>query len=367
MTRIYNEPQLDFCDVLIKPSISKISTRSEVSIIDTFSFCNSPKKLNGIPIFNSNMGVPGSLDVAKKLLENNCFATLHKFYSIEEIENFCSGLNSNLLSRLFLTCGVRKDFKDYKKLKNIIKKYDINICIDVANGYIESVCTLASVIKNDFPELVIMAGNIVTPDLFESYKKSGISILKLGIGNGSVCSTREKTGVGRPQFSTLIECCESAKKLNLLTCSDGGLNVPGDICKALGLADFVMSGSFFAGTDEANGYIKEKCFKTGEVIKGYFGYTDVIEVKKFKEYFGMASEKADTHFYKTPKEKRLYKTYEGRDVLIPYVGPVQSVLDDIFGSLNSALSYTGSKNLKEYKKNIAYYRVNNQFNTKFLL
>lgn len=366
MTRLYTEPQLDFCDVLIKPLKSEITTRAEVSIINTFSFCNSSKTLKGIPIFNSNMGVPGSVGVAKKLLENNCFATLHKFYNLKEIENFCANLTSEQQSRLFLTCGVRKDFKEYKNLKPLIEKYNVNICIDVANGYIKNVCDLASQIKRDFSDLIIMAGNVVTADVFNDYKNSGISIIKLGIGNGSVCSTREKTGVGRPQFSTLLDCCEIANDLKLLTCSDGGLNVPGDICKALGLADFVMSGSFFAGTDEANGYIKEKWFKTGEVKKGYFGYTDVIAVKKYKEYYGMASEKADMHFYKTPKEKRLYKSYEGRDVLIPYTGPIQNILNDIFGCLNSALSYTNSQDLREYKENIVFYKVNNQFNTKFL-
>lgn len=366
MTRLYTEPQLDFCDVLIKPKRTTLNSRKEVSIINTFNFCNSKRILTGIPIFNSNMGVPGSIKVARKMLENNCFATLHKFYSYEEIEDFCKSLNNDQLSRLFLTCGVRKNFKEYKNLKTLIEKYNFNICIDVANGYIKNVCDLSSQIKNDFPDIVIMAGNIVTPEILIDYKNAGISIAKLGIGNGSVCSTREKTGIGRPQFSTLLECCEKADDLELLTCSDGGLNIPADICKALGLADFVMSGSFFAGTDEANGYIKEKYIKTNEVKQGYFGYTDIIEAKKFKEYFGMASQKANVYFYKNSKDKINYKTYEGRDVLIPYTGPIQDILNDIFGSISSALSYTNSKNLYEYKNNISFYRVNNQFNTKFL-
>ena len=189
----------------------------------------------------------------------------------------------------------------------------------------------------------IISNNEFTYDLEveedHSYNIDGIIV------HNSACLTRLKTGVGRPQLSTIMECADAAHQVHGYIMSDGGCNCVGDICKAFcGGADFVMTGSMFAGTDEADGEIVE------------------IEGKKYKQYYGMSSNLAQQKHFDGIKS---YRTSEGREVYIPYTGSIDNVVGDICGGLASCCTYIGSSCIKHMSKHTTFYRVNNQLNTKF--
>lgn len=377
MTQIINDIQLDFQDVLIQPKRSTLCSRKEVDIYRDFG-----KNIIGFPLMNANMATVGNFNIAEILLKNGCFATLHKFYEPEEINNkFLESVlfKNNFLNlhRLFLSVGVRDSFSEFEKIlkynaenpDSLLKK--CSILIDVPNAYIPQVKELVILIKKTYyANNLIMVGNVVTGELTQDLILSGADIVKVGIGPGSQCSTRIKTGVGRPQLSTILECSDAAHQVNGLICADGGITCSGDIVKALGAgADFVMSGSMFASCDESEGEIIEKITHTEYVTsipnnccvlskKGDF-YYEVGIIKKFKEYFGMSSTKAQKEYFGKVEK---YRASEGIISQIPCTGPLQNILDDIFGGIRSAMTYIGARKLKHIPKQTTFYRVSRQVN-----
>lgn len=376
MTQINNDIQLDFQDVLIQPKRSTLGSRKDVDINRDFG-----QAIVGFPLMNANMATVGNFKVAEILLKNGCFATLHKFYEPEEINKFLESIlfKNNFLNfnRLFLSVGVRDCFSEFEKIlkynadnPNSLLKY-CSILIDVPNAYIPQVKELViSIKKSYYANNLIMVGNVVTGELTQDLILYGADIVKVGIGPGSQCSTRIKTGVGRPQLSTIIECADAAHQVNGLICADGGLTCSGDIMKAFGAgADFIMSGSMFAGCDEAEGEIIEKITNIEYVTsipknccilskKGDMHY-EVGIIKKFKEYFGMSSTKAQKEYFGKIES---YRTSEGIVSQIPYTGTVQEILDDIFGGIRSGMTYIGARKIKHIPKQTTFYRVSRQVN-----
>lgn len=342
--RIENEMKLDFKDVLFRPKRSTLRSRSDVDIERELTFKWSKKTFKGMPIIAANMDGVGTFAMAKAFLDDGHGLTsaLHKHYPLEELQKF---YKDNGHESVWYSVGMVK--ADEEKLEEFIKaggKPD-KICIDVANGYSEHFVDYVKRMRDKMPDVTIMAGNVVTGEMAEQLILNGADIVKVGIGPGSVCTTRKMTGVGYPQLSATIECADAAHGLGGLVCADGGCTVPGDIAKAFGAgADFVMLGGMLAGHDESE----------QKVVKD--------KNEKFLEFYGMSS---DTAMKKHKGGVAEYRASEGKTVRIPYRGSVHQSLQDILGGVRSTCTYVGARRLKDLPKCTTFVRVSQQINNVF--
>ena len=343
--RIENEIKLGFTDVMIRPKRSTLKSRSQVSLEREFHFLHSNHKWNGVPIMAANMDTVGTFEMATALAEHKIFTAIHKHYSTQEWAEFVKGKDASILDYIAVSTGTSDD--DFYKLKTIFKNHDQLkfLCIDVANGYSEHFVAFVKRARKTFPNKIIMAGNVVTGEMVEELLLAGADIIKVGIGPGSVCTTRVKTGVGYPQLSAIIECADAAHGLGGQIVSDGGCKIPGDVAKAFGGgADFVMLGGMFAGHIESG----------GETVE--------VDGKLFKKFYGMSSETAMNKHVGGVAE---YRASEGKTVQIPFRGPVENTIKDILGGIRSTCTYVGASKLKELTKRTTFIRVQEQHNTVF--
>jgi len=341
--RIESEVKLDFSDVLIKPKRSTLGSRKEVDLYRAFTFKNaglSGDGYEGIPIMAANMDGVGTFAMADSLAELGMFSCLVKTYSADElITYFKSGRPTNHVA---YSMGITDN--DYDKFSTVYAKVGDCIkyvCVDVANGYSSRFNNYIYMLRDEYPSIVIIAGNVVTGEMTEELILSGADIVKVGIGPGSVCTTRIKTGVGYPQLSAIMECADAAHGLGGHIIADGGCSSSGDVAKAFGAgADFVMLGGMLAGHDEGG----------GEVVDGNV------------QFYGMSSDTANTKHFGGLKE---YRSSEGRTVSISYKGAVKDTIQDILGGIRSTCTYAGAKRLKDLSKCTTFIRVNNQYNKIF--
>ena len=375
---IHNDIQLDFDDVLIAPQTTTINHRGEVDIVREYKHL----EVFGVPIISANMTQTGTFAVASKLLENEFFATLHKFYKVEEIIDFIEGQKKKEIiyggidtygeycgneKNLFVTVGKRNWEDEFKKIETIYEKTGalVSVLLDVPNAYIPEIVDCVKQLrefmnKQNFHGGLIAVGNVCSGDEVQKLILAGANFVKVGIGPSPVCDTRIKTGCGRPQLSAIIECANAAHQVGGYIIADGGFKTNADFCKALVAgADMCMSGSMFAGCEESNGKVITKCYSTNEYyMNGDEPIFDrpIFETKKFKEYYGMSSFRAQRENYgKVTKTG----TSEGVECkLIPYTGPIQDTINDICGSLRSCGSYIGAKNIKTFSRQGMFYRVN---------
>ena len=341
--RIESEIKLDFSDVLIKPKRSTLGSRKEVDLNRSYTFRNATDNSSymGVPIMASNMDGVGTFEMANALSNQKLFTCLVKTYSSAElIQYFTTG--NGLAKRCFVAMSIGIAEQDLEKLDHVMNMVTIKfLCIDVANGYSERFATTVEQIRNKYPELVIIAGNVVTGEMTEELILSGADIVKVGIGPGSVCTTRIKTGVGYPQLSAIMECADAAHGLGGHIIADGGCSSSGDVAKAFGAgADFVMLGGMLAGHDEGG----------GEVVDGNV------------QFYGMSSDIANIKHFGGLKD---YRSSEGRTVKIPYKGQVSNTVQDILGGIRSACTYAGARKIKDLSKCTTFIRVNNQYNKVF--
>lgn len=338
--RIDEDVKLDFKDVLIRPKRSTLKSRSEVDLVREYKFLHSDSVWKGIPIIASNMDHTGTFEMAKVLTGHQLLTAMHKFATVAEWQEFDAKLHDHR-EHVFVTSG--SSDSDYLHLCEIMKAIDYPmICLDIANGYSQHFVNFLRKVRAVFPHKIIMAGNVVTGEMTEELILSGADIVKVGIGPGSVCVTRKKTGVGYPQLSAIIECADAAHGLHGHVCSDGGCNVPGDVSKAFAAgADFVMLGGMLAGHDEC----------AGEVF--------TLEGKKYKRFYGMSSAEAMTKYHGGVAD---YRSSEGRSVNVPYRGPVEETILDILGGVRSTCTYVGARRLKELPKCTTFIRVTQQLN-----
>lgn len=344
MMRIEIDVKLDFSDVLIRPKRSVLKTRSDVSLEREFRFKHADAVWHGIPIIASNMDHTGTFQMARALAEHQLMTALDKFISVDEWLQFSKDF-PHIVHHCFVSVGIGD--QDFAKLQQILKAIPLSfICLDVANGYTERFVAFLEKLRSTYPNMVIMAGNVVTGEMAEELLLSGADIVKIGIGPGSVCTTREKTGVGYPQLSAIIECADAAHGLGGHVCADGGCATPGDVAKAFAAgADFVMLGGMMAGHDEC----------LGEVIEDHG--------KKYKRFYGMSSKEAMERHHGALSD---YRASEGRSVNIPYRGPVRDTILDILGGIRSTCTYVGAHRLKELSKRTTFIRVSRQLNEVFV-
>lgn len=340
--RIESDIKLGFKDVMIRPKRSTLKSRSQVSLVRKFNFLHSNIEWEGIPIMAANMDTVGTFEMAKALAEHQLFTTIHKHYSPAEWKDCLLNAPKGIENSIAVSTGTGQH--DSEKLKTIIGlcpqlKF---ICIDVANGYSEYFVEFVKQTREQYPDKVIIAGNVVTGEMVEELLLAGADIIKVGIGPGSVCTTRVKTGVGYPQLSAIIECADAAHGLGGQIISDGGCATPGDIAKAFGAgADFVMLGGMFAGHDESGGELIEQ------------------DGKKFKQFYGMSSETAMNKHAGGIAE---YRASEGKTVQVPYRGKIETTVKDILGGIRSSCTYVGAVRLKELTKRTTFIRVSEQEN-----
>uniref|UniRef100_A0A287DGE3 GMP reductase n=1 Tax=Ictidomys tridecemlineatus TaxID=43179 RepID=A0A287DGE3_ICTTR len=331
MPHIDNDVKLDFKDVLLRPKRSTLKSRSEVDLTRSFSFRNSKQMYNGVPIIAANMDTVGTFEMAKVLCKFSLFTAVHKHYSLHQWQEF-AGQNPDCLQYLAASSGTGSS--DFEQLEQILEaipqvKY---ICLDVD-------------VRKCFPQHTIMAGNVVTGEMVEELILSGADIIKVGIGPGSVCTTRKKTGVGYPQLSAVMECADVAHGLKGHIISDGGCSCPGDVAKAFGAgADFVMLGGMLAGHSESGGELIER------------------DGKKYKLFYGMSSEMAMKKYAGGVAE---YRASEGKTVEVPFKGDVEHTIRDILGGIRSTCTYVGAAKLKELSRRTTFIRVTQQVNPIF--
>jgi GMP reductase len=344
--KLDNEIKLDFNDVLFRPKRSTLTSRNDVSLMRSFKFKYSKQSWTGIPIISSNMDTISSIEMFKALSKHKCLTCFHKFINILDVVQACNdGFDSDYF---ILSTGILdKDYDQLKENNDVLKSHNIDlkfICIDVANGYMFKLIDFCKKVRKDFPNVTLIAGNVVTREIVEELIISGtMDIIKVGIGSGAVCTTRLKTGVGLPQFSAVLECSDAAHGLDGMIISDGGICHPGDISKAIGGgADFVMIGSMLAGHDECPGKLIEN--DSGD---------------KFKLFYGMSS---DTAMNKHKGGVAKYRASEGKTVQVPYKGSVENTISDILGGIRSTCTYIGANTIKDISKCSTFVRVNNQVN-----
>lgn len=339
---IENTLRLDFKDVLIRPKRSTLTSRSEVDITREFKFRHSPIRYKAIPIIAANMDTTGTFEIARALGRHDLSTALCKHYAVDEYVAFFSELEAKHTA--FYSLGITEaDWEKFLIVRSRCPKNAIQyLCIDVANGYTETFVSFVKKAREACPDSVIMAGNVVTGDMTEELILAGADIVKVGIGPGSVCTTRKMAGVGYPQLSAIIECADAAHGLSGRICADGGCTVPGDIAKAFGGgADFVMLGGMLAGHDES----------AGELVE--------VDGKPYKRFYGMSSKNAmDKYAGGVAK----YRAAEGKSVLIPARGPVEDTVQAILGGVRSACTYVGARRLKELTMRTTFIRCSMQTN-----
>ncbi len=341
--RIEEEIKLDYSDVLFRPKRSTLKSRKDVDLNRKYTFKHSRSSWKGIPIIASNMDGVGEIDVAKKLTSHKLMTALTKQHDINQIGTIYK--KNIFFDSIALSCGTSKD--SYNRLNSILKKYPKFkfICIDVANGYSENFSNFVSEVRKKYPKKTIIAGNVVTADMTQELVLSGADIVKVGIGPGSVCTTRIQTGVGYPQLSAVMECADAAHGLGAHIIADGGCTCPGDVAKGFGAgADFVMLGGMLAGHKEGGG--------------------DIIEENgtKFIEFYGSSSEEANEKHYGGLAN---YRSSEGKKVKIQMKNSLDSTIRDILGGVRSSCTYVGASSLKQLSKCTTFVRVNNQYNDTF--
>ena len=343
--RLDNEIKLDYKDVLLKPKRSTLSSRRDVEMTRSFTFRNSGETYECCPIVASNMDGVGTFSMAKVIQDYKMMTTITKTTTIDQWKKAVGeGIKLKYLS---VCTGTNKlwtdDAEDYNTMQKVLKSYpDVKfITIDVANGYHTNFSDFIAKVREEYPDKTIIAGNVVTAEMTEELIIQGADIVKVGIGPGSVCTTRTMAGVGVPQFSAVMECADAANGVGGHIMADGGCNVPGDIAKAFGGgAHFVMLGGMLAGHNESE-----------------------VESKNGKrEFYGMSSDRArEIH----GKRKDGYRGNEGRAVILPDRGPVKETVEDILGGVRSSCTYIGARRLKDIPKCASFVRCNQPLNTVF--
>ena len=343
--RIEQDLKLGFKDVLFRPKRSNLKSRSQVNLTRDFTFKHSGRQWSGVPVIAANMDSVGSFEMATALAEHGCLTAIHKHYSVQDWAEFVAKSDPKVLQSVMVSTGTSQ--ADFEKTRDILALSDalFFICIDIANGYSEHLVDYVHQVREAFPNCVISAGNVVTGDMVEELILAGADIVKVGIGPGSVCTTRVKTGVGYPQLSAIIECADAAHGLGGRIIGDGGCTCAGDVSKGFGGgADFIMLGGMLAGHQESGGEFIEQ------------------DGKPFMKFYGMSSESAMS---KHSGGVAQYRAAEGKTVMLPFRGTVHDTISDILGGVRSTCTYVGAATLKELTKRTTFIRVREQENNVF--
>lgn len=338
-------PQLDFNNVLIRPKRTTITSRSQVNLVRKIKFAHAKFEWEGVPVIAANMDTTGTFEVYDVLSKHRMITCFNKFYTTKDFKDRLATATLDP-DYFMISTGISES-----GINNLYEMVDITnakwICVDVANGYMEEVIQYCKKLRVVFPNNIIVAGNIATREMAEALIINGkVDVVKIGIGPGSACLTRQKTGVGVPQLSAIMDCADAAHGVNGHIIGDGGITCPGDMSKAFGGgADFVMMGGQFAGHDENPGEIEE------------------IDGKKYKIFYGMSSEHAMKKHY---GQMAKYRSSEGRKIKIPYKGSLDNTVLDYLGGVRSTCAYINASTIKNMPKCTTFILASQQLNTHFV-
>ena len=334
--RVEHDVKLTFDDVLIRPKRSTLVSRSDVTLVREFKFRHSDTTWEGVPVVAANMDTTGVFGVAEVLQKHGMLTCLQKFCSTRQCsEAWDDGIDPGHVA---ITCGSTEDSLELLKKKMATSSELSMICVDVANGYREVFLDFIRDVRKSYSNSIIIAGNVATREMTEALILAGADVVKVGIGPGSVCTTRKVAGVGYPQLSAISECADAAHGLGGHVMADGGCSSPGDVAKAFAAgADFVMLGGMLAGHDESG----------GELVEGGNG-------KMYKSFYGMSSAKAMQEYY---GEVAKHRAPEGKEVRVPYRGALEETVQSILGGVRSACSYVGARRIKDLPKCTTFIRV----------
>ena len=344
--RIESDVKLDFKDVLLRPKRSTLGSRANVDLDRLYRFRHARLEMPVVPVIAANMDTVGTFEMAHALAKHKILTAIHKHYPVDDLVAVFGREGEGPQRYAFYSLGILE--RDLQKFEQVWGRTGGGIrwvCIDVANGYTEAFIDFVKRFRERYPDVAVMAGNVVTADITEALILAGVDIVKVGIGPGSVCTTRKMTGVGYPQLSAIIECADAAHGLGGHICGDGGCTVPGDVVKAFGGgADFVMLGGMLAAHDESGGEVVEH------------------EGATFRKFYGMSSEEAMTRYAGGVAK---YRASEGKSTMLPARGPVDDTVQGILGGLRSACTYVGARKLKDLSKCTTFVRVTQQINDVF--
>lgn len=317
---------LTYDDVLLVPKFSDIESRNNISLESRLGVALK----FATPIIASPMDTVSGKEMAIKLSQLGGVAVIHRYNSVEEQSKIVKSVKDAGCT-VGAAVGTTGDYME--RINSLIFNGVDFICIDVAHGHHAMVYGAINQIKNKYPFLHIMAGNVATAEGFEALQSWGADSIRVGIGGGSICSTRIQTGHGVPNITAIMECAKVATSAKLI--ADGGIKNAGDIVKALAAgADFVMLGSILAGTDEAPGDIIES----------------ILHATRMKSYRGMASREAQEDW------RGKSSAPEGIATMIPCKGPVENVFNDLVGNIKSGLSYTGATDISSFQARAEFIR-----------
>jgi len=344
MVVIDNDVKLDYADVMLVPKqvINGPESRQEV-LLTKYLF----KFTDTVPIIAANMDHIGTFEIAKVLSKYSLLTCLNKHYTLEELLRFYRENKDVARYTIYSLGSGQADLDKLQAFENALLKENIKgpsaLCLDVANAYTDSFLRIAQKLALGYRHYVLMAGNVVTPQRVSQLFSVGVDIVKIGIGPGSVCTTRQETGVGYPQFSALLECVEAARKVKGQICADGGITCPGDMVKAFaGGADFVMIGGQFAGHKEGYSEAELK-----DIVNGGL------------PFHGMASKKAQELHNGGLAD---YRSSEGKEVKIRYRGSIVNTVQRYLNGLRSGMLYVGARTIPELQKDPHFIKVNHQLN-----
>jgi len=321
-----------FNDVLIIPQYSEIKSRKTVNLAVNVGILNLE-----LPIISANMKTVTGPRMALEMGRRGAWSILHRFNSIEEaVSDFIEAKTQTP----GVSIGVNGDFKErFNALYNAGARY---FCIDIAHGHHILMKETIEYIKTLYSDIYIIGGNIATPEAAKDLTLWGVNALKVGVGPGKLCQTRNNTGVGSPQLWTLEQVyneCLKFKKPPMII-ADGGIKTIGDIAKALKFSDMVMLGSFFSGCMETPGNVYKRTDGT-----------------RYKVYGGSASGHNKSNGDKRPE------FVEGVTEEVPLGDHVKFLLKEITEGIQSSCSYVGAKNLIEYKELCKFINIGNNGKT----
>jgi IMP dehydrogenase len=306
---------LAFDDVLLEPLYSEITSRSEISLTQ---FLGSVEMK--IPIVSSPMDTVTGHQMASTMSKVGGIGIVHRYNSIEEQLKIVKASDPKTLGAAI---GVSNDFVE--RARALVREGVSVLCVDIAHGHHSLMRHALNVLRNTFgSDIHIMAGNVATREGFVDLVNWGASSVRVGIGGGSICSTRIQTGHGVPTLQSILDCADASDNLDVPIVADGGIKNSGDIVKALAAgASFVMLGSLLSGTNQSPG---EKIMRDGHA---------------YKEYRGMASKRAQMDW------RGRVASREGVSALVPFRGDVIDIVSELEAGIRSGLSYSGCKNINE--------------------
>ena len=313
---------LSFDDVLLVPQRSDIGSRSEVDISSEIG-----ENKFSLPIISSPMDTVTGEDMAFAMGEAGGFGVIHRYNTVKEQSSLIKRAVTGRDYKVAAAIGVSSDFES--RSQSALDAGAFLLCIDVAHGHHSNVERAIKTLKDKFGDKVsIMAGNVATADAFADLQEWGSDVIRVGVGGGSICSTRVQTAHGVPTFQSVLDCSRVVDTAKIV--ADGGIKNAGDIVKCLAAgADFVMLGSLLAGTRES----------PGEIFQGNDG-------RKYKAYRGMASREAQIAW------RGRASSLEGVSTTIPYKGTVSEILPDLHKNIRSGLSYSGARTIKQFRSKV---------------